>query len=63
MLSGMLFRLGVNMGPSFWETSDDESLMNYYEAADLARELRGWWREPEGIESAPKRERAEYLQS
>jgi hypothetical protein len=56
-MAGMLHRLGVNMGPPFWTTSEEGHARNYYEPNDLAWHLRRWWAEPLLVEriDAPRR--------
>jgi len=60
-LAGMLHRLGANMGPPFWENSDDDSAVNYYESYDLSWHLRKWWNEPRIAECVSSRHRIEFL--
>jgi hypothetical protein len=62
-VAGLLHRLGINMGPPFWENSDDASTENFYEAGDLADQLRTWWEEPRGVERVPARKRIRFLRS
>lgn len=62
-LAGMLHRLGVNMGPPFWITSDDNSEENFYEPYQLAMELRRWWRQPKLIETTPAADRIHFLKT
>ena len=43
-LAGVLHQLGVNMGgPPFFK--------EFYESAEIARNLRRWWSEPELVET------------
>ncbi len=58
----MLHQLGVNMGPPFWQRSDEGAPYNYYEPNDLAWHLRKWWDEPRCIEQVPPAQRIRYLQ-
>lgn len=44
-VAGMLYRLGVNLGPPFWGGDSDPG--NFYESYDLAWHLRRWWTELE----------------
>jgi hypothetical protein len=60
-LAGMLHRLGANLGPPFWRNDDDSSAKNYYEAGDLAAQLRWWWDEPNLIERMPATRRTDFL--
>jgi len=60
-LAGMLHRLGANMGPPFWENSDDNSAVNYYEPYDLSWHLRRWWNEPQIAERVSSSYRIEFL--
>lgn len=60
-VAGVLHRLGVNMGPPFWETSDDGSAYNFYEPYDLAWHLRRWWDEPHAIERVAAADRIRFL--
>ncbi|HTU18077.1 MAG TPA: hypothetical protein VMG10_08440 [Gemmataceae bacterium] len=57
----MLHRLGVNMGPPYWEESDDETELNFYEPYDLSWHLRNWFEEPRGIERVPAASRIRFL--
>ncbi|MGH7172900.1 MAG: hypothetical protein ACRELF_10875 [Gemmataceae bacterium] len=57
----MLHRLGVNMGPPFWQVSDDETDLNFYEPYDLSWHLRNWFDEPRGIERVPAANRIRFL--
>lgn len=49
------------MGPPFWENSDDDSAVNYYESYDLSWHLRKWWNEPRIAECVSSRHRIEFL--
>lgn len=60
-IAGMLHRLGVNMGPPFWMTSNDRAGTNYYEPYDLAWHLRRWWDEPRAVERVPAEDRIRFL--
>ena len=60
-VAGMLHRLGVSMGPPFWNNSRELDPDNHYESYDLAWHLRQWWDEPRLIESAPAAQRRTYL--
>jgi len=51
-LAGMMHRLGANMGPPFFATSDETSDLNYYEPLDLSNYLRWCWDEPNLVERA-----------
>lgn len=61
VLAGMLYRLGVNMGPPFWITSDDNHSSNFYEPHFLTLQLRQWWTEPDLIEKTPAPHRIAVL--
>ena len=61
VLAGMLHRLGVNMGPPFWITSDDNHPSNFYEPHFLTLQLRQWWTEPDLFEKAPASQRVAFL--
>jgi hypothetical protein len=60
-MAGMLHRLGVNMGPPFWATNDDDSEDNY-EPCDLSWHLRRWWEEPQIVEQVPAVDRIRFLE-
>jgi len=60
-VAGLLHRLGVNMGPPFWATSDDAAESNFYEPYDMSWHLRRWWDEPRAIELAPAADRIRFL--
>lgn len=60
-VAGMLHRLGVFMGPPFWNNSRELDPENHYESHDLAWHLRQWWQEPKLIESMPPVRRRAYL--
>ena len=60
-IAGMLHRLGVNMGPPFWASNNDNSDENFYEPYDLARHLRRWWNEPHATEHTPAVVRRRFL--
>lgn len=60
-LAGMLHRLGVNMGPPFYKTSEETSEENFYEPYDLSWHLRKWWDEPYAIETVRPDVRVEFL--
>jgi len=61
IVAGVLHRLGVDLGPPFWKSSDDDSPQNYYESAGLAAELREWRDEPYLREAAPRARRLSRL--
>ena len=61
VLAGMLHRLGVNMGPPFWMTSDENHHQNFYEPWFLAIQLRQWWTEPDLIEKTSAAERIAFF--
>ncbi len=48
-------------GPPYWLCSDDGAADNYYEAVDLAWNLRGWWDEPKILERLPADDRINFL--
>jgi hypothetical protein len=52
-VAGVLHRLGVDMGPPFFQ--------NFYESAWLSEKLRAWWNEPENTEKAPASKRVRVL--
>lgn len=60
-VAGMLHRLGVSMGPPFWNNSRELDSDNHYESHDLAWHLRQWWDEPKLVESVPQVRRRAYL--
>jgi hypothetical protein len=60
-IAGVLHRLGVNMGPPFWRSSDDNDPNNFYESVDLSWHLRRWWNEPELIEKTTAADRIRFL--
>jgi len=60
-IAGVLHRLGVNMGPPFWRSSDDNDPSNFYEPVDLSWHLRRWWNEPEIIEKTAAADRIRLL--
>jgi len=57
----MLHRLGANLGPPFWGHRPGRPSTLWYEADDLARELRRWWAEPLLEEQVTAQERTSYL--
>jgi hypothetical protein len=61
VLAGMLHRLGVNMGPPFWITSDENHPSNFYEPHYLTLQLRQWWTEPQLVEKIPAPQRIAFL--
>lgn len=61
-IAGVLHRLGVNMGPPFWRSSDDNDLHNFYEPVDLSWHLRRWWNEPGIIEKTDAADRIRFLE-
>ena len=52
-IAGILHRLGVDMGPPFYE--------NYYESFFLSAQLRLWWQEPFIIERVSSEHRVQLL--
>ena len=52
-VAGVLHFLGVELGGPFWG--------NYYESDELAAMLRGWWREPDLVESLRVEQRRRHL--
>jgi len=60
-IAGVLHRLGVNMGPPFWRSSDDNDPNNYYEPVDLSWHLRRWWNEPGITEKTAAADRVRFL--
>ena len=61
-LAGMLFRMGVNMGPPYWADSRPDSASNFYESYDLSWHLRNWWTEPDLVERVAAARRIRFLQ-
>jgi hypothetical protein len=61
VLAGVLHRLGANLGPPFWGHRPGRPSTLWYEADDLARELRRWWAEPLLAEQVTAAERTSFL--
>lgn len=62
-VAGILHHLGINMGPPFWETSDENSEKNHYEPLGLTQVITKWWDEPRIVERVSRQFRFEYFQS
>lgn len=60
-IAGVLHRLGINMGPPFWRSSNDNDHNNFYEPADLSWHLRRWWNEPQLMEKTAAADRIRFL--
>ena len=53
-VAGALHRLGVDMGPPFFE--------GFYESAGLSKQLRKWWDEPRLVEKVGQAKRVRVLE-